>query len=271
MPDSLFHFCAVNTDDRKNWLQNILIDSQVYFRSREQLNDPNELRPRIIFSGTDKKIREYVRQMVLTRWSHKLSPAKRLQEENRLIYLYRNAPDGIEVTLHELLDRVGIFCLTKSSDHPLLWAHYADGSRGICIEFDANVGLFLAAQKVHYTDQIPVINRLVDDREEILKKSMFTKGADWFYEQEWRIIARWDDQDRKERYIAQHDVPESMLSFIQSQHGPGYYRFPIEAIRSVILGSRIEPNVEIWLRGVLASADHPIEIKRHVSTRSGVK
>lgn len=29
-----------------------------------------------------------------------------------------------------------IYCLSKSKNHPLMWAHYADSYKGICLEFE---------------------------------------------------------------------------------------------------------------------------------------
>lgn len=136
MLDSLFLFCPTNNDDRKSWLEKILIENQIYFRSREQLNDPHELRPQIVFDGTEQKIRAYVRRLLRKGAPH-LPPAKRLLEETKFIHKLRNAPGAVETTLHELLDHVGVLCLSESSEQTLLWAHYADGHRGVCVEFDA--------------------------------------------------------------------------------------------------------------------------------------
>ncbi|MGA7949410.1 MAG: DUF2971 domain-containing protein [Thiobacillaceae bacterium] len=241
-----------------------MIDNRIYFRSREQLNDPNELRPKISFVGPEELMRSYARNL-LSRWPHRLSPAKRLHEENKLIYRFRHTPDQFEGALHEILDRVGLLCLSATAASTLLWSHYADGHRGVCIQFDAEIGLFQAAQQVRYTDRVPVINRLVDTNDEMLMKSVFTKGEDWSYEEEWRVMARWRDEDRIEQHLARF---EALRTFLKSQNGPGYYDFPREAIRSVILGSRIEPSAEEWLREMLARAYAPISIKRMESSRT---
>lgn len=261
MPDSLFMFCPVNNPERKSWIERVLIQNQIYFRNREQLNDPHELRPQVVFEGSDKQIRAYARRL----WregSPQLSPAKRLLEEATFARRLRNAPSTFEKTLHELLDRIGLLCLSESSEQPLLWAHYADGHRGVCVQFDAAIGLFHVAQQVTYTDDVPLVNRLTDSNEEILRKSMFTKGADWAYEREWRVIARWHDEERIENQLVQHSFPESVRSFMRSQHGSGYYSFPPEALRSIILGSRIDPAVERWLREILEKGRPDVAIRK---------
>ncbi len=264
-----FYFSALNSDDRKLWLEQILLKNRVYFRSREQLDDPNELRPSIAFEGTDKQLRIFVRELLVTRSPVKLSPAKRLVEENKLIHQYRKRPEWVEGILHEILDRIGLFCLSETAEDPLLWAHYADGHRGACVEFDQQSGLFLAAQQVIYTAQAPVINRLVDGANEILEKSLLTKGTAWAYQREWRVIARWKDGRRIAQYLVQHVVPAAIEQFIRGQHGPGYYPIAPEAIRGVILGSRLAPDVEVWLRSVVDRAFRPIAIRRAAIDRNG--
>jgi hypothetical protein len=223
---------------------------------------------RLCLTRPTNKLRQFVRQLILTRVPG-LSPAKRLQKENELIYQYRNRPQWAQGTLHEILDRLGLFCLSATPINPLLWAHYAHGHRGVCIEVNSNAGLFLAAQQVNYTDQPPVINRVLDSGSEIIAKSALTKGIDWAYEREWRVIARWKDADRTERYFEQHGVVPGLAAFMQSQHGPGYYSFPPGAIRSLIIGSSVIAEGESWLRSVIEKAPRAIAIRRASLARDG--
>jgi hypothetical protein len=266
VPASFYYFTALNNEDRKRWLQELLLGNRAYFRSRERLNDPNELRPEIKFEGPEKDLRMLVRRMFLEHSPKKLSPAKRLAEDDRLIFQYRNRPEFARDALHGVLDRVGLLCLSGNLTSELLWGHYADGHRGVCVEFDPHAGLFLAAQRVNYTNEPPVINRLVDGVDQILEKSMFTKGADWTYEDEWRVIARWRDEGRIARYFEQYEVPDELARFMRDQHGPRYYSFPAEAVPSVVLGSRIAADVEAWLRGVLNQRPGALPLRRAVIT-----
>jgi hypothetical protein len=119
------------------------------------------------------------------------------------------------------------------------------------------------------TDQPPVINRVLDSGSEIIAKSALTKGIDWAYEREWRVIARWKDADRIERYFERHGVVPGLAAFKQSQHGPGYYSFPPEAIRSLITGSSVTTEGESWLRSVIEKAPRAITIRRASLARDG--
>ena len=50
--------------------------------------------------------------------------------------------------------------------------------------------------------------------------------------------------------------------FIRSAHGPGYYEFPSEALKSVMLGARTMRDDEAWLGGIVGAMTRPIPIRR---------
>ena len=222
----------------------------------------------MVAEGTDKELRIYARKQIARRWPVRLSPAKRLIEETKLIHLYKT-PGWLEIIMHDVLGGMGLLSMSATSEEALLWAYYADGHIGTCIEFDGNVGLFAAAQEVTYTDRVPVINLLDDDRTTQIRKSMLTKASRWAHEREWRVVARWEDKERIERYLRQHTVPPHLAAFIRSQHGPGYYSFPPEAIRSAILGARTAPETVEWLERVSAALPQPLHLRRAQIDRAG--
>ena len=122
VPESFYYYAPLNSEDRKNWLRELLIDNQIYFRNRGQLNDPRELRPILVFEGDKKQLRDYVRKIIDSHWPVKLSPAKRLLEENKLIYRLKNAPQPVEEMLHQTLDKTGIFSVSVTLTNQLLGA-----------------------------------------------------------------------------------------------------------------------------------------------------
>ncbi|MEI4902472.1 hypothetical protein Q8G48_28445, partial [Klebsiella pneumoniae] len=50
--------------------------------------------------------------------------------------------------------------------------------------------------------------------------------------------------------------------FMREQHGPGLYEIPGEAVRSVILGSRIDAETEGWLRALVARMRRGVAIRQ---------
>ena len=84
----------------------------------------------------------------------------------------------------------GIACFCEQPDDMLMWGHYADGHRGLCLEFDTRCVIFKSAWKVHYSEKYPSMN-IADAmiKGEIDALAMLTtKARQWEYEQEWRVL-----------------------------------------------------------------------------------
>lgn len=153
---------------------------------------------------------------------------------------------------HELHDLAVMSCLTESNDNLLMWSHYADSNRGICIEYDLKL-LMETQYSKHLSYLYPVLygNRryvakdyleLIQNTKELregIKESIIvdtydyynvlplflTKSLDWSYEREWRIV-----YTKKDLY----DLNDQEL------YSSNIY-FP--CVNAVYLGYRIEPEV----------------------------
>lgn len=93
----------------------------------------------------------------------------------------------------QLHDGIGAVCFTENENDDLLWAHYGDCHRGICVEFDNNLLPFSKCEKIEYVNEIYTI--IIDDiayyrdRIPIIHgKSLIRKNTIWSYEKEWRLI-----------------------------------------------------------------------------------
>lgn len=82
-------------------------------------------------------------------------------------------------------DKVRICSLSTDKDHPLLWGHYADGSRGICIGLELT-GHNLDKRPIIY-DGIPEIKKVIDDGLTV-KEILTHKDPSWEYEKELRVF-----------------------------------------------------------------------------------
>ncbi|MPM31140.1 hypothetical protein SDC9_77693 [bioreactor metagenome] len=86
-----------------------------------------------------------------------------------------------------------------------MWAHYADGHTGICLEWDfpyeQRIEYFslpkgvekqvpLILQPISYSNERPVSNIFENTKQsaEQLYRSVITKSTDWAYENEYRLI-----------------------------------------------------------------------------------
>ena len=103
----------------------------------------------------------------------------------------RNALRGVK---RELNRTRGILCFSENWNNPVMWAHYADRYKGVCLGFDVaestSMGDPLLGQ-VKY-----VAERLRWPPEWDLQFAydlLFTKFSHWGYEQEWRAFLSLDD------------------------------------------------------------------------------
>lgn len=176
-----------------------------------------------------------------------MSPSQRLLRAREFNHRMNSDPSFLQRELHEILDGIGILSLSQALEAQTLWGNYADKYAGVCIEFDANKGLFAAAQQVIYEEALPTVVRLLDSNDDLLRKSALTKHNDWAPEREWRVIARARDAERQARSVQQHSYSSDINAFVLSQHGPGYYQIPSDSLRAVILGPQIQAEDRCWM------------------------
>lgn len=96
--------------------------------------------------------------------------------------------------LHESLKGTGIYSVSDLCDNFLMWAHYADGHRGFCIEYDTSGLKPDHFETVRYVDthsgQLPFGATFQDwdSIKEALDEISLTKPRALAYEQEWRMV-----------------------------------------------------------------------------------
>ncbi|MBQ7204203.1 MAG: DUF2971 domain-containing protein [Eubacterium sp.] len=91
---------------------------------------------------------------------------------------------------------MGISCFSESPDSLLMWAHYANNHRGICVEYE-----LLEISNMLNFSPVPVIydnektsfnylneNTIDSDSTRVFVESITSKSPEWSYEKEWRII-----------------------------------------------------------------------------------
>jgi hypothetical protein len=97
---------------------------------------------------------------------------------------------ALHETLNKLASNRGILCFSADWRDPVIWAHYSDKHRGLCLGFDIPDD---QCKKVHYVSkrlrfpQVPTL--------EHAEALLFTKYASWKYEQEIRIWAQLNTED----------------------------------------------------------------------------
>jgi Protein of unknown function (DUF2971) len=105
---------------------------------------------------------------------------------------------GLLGRLHtKILNDVSVACLCERVDDMLMWAHYSDGHKGFCVEFDTTVAPFADARPVVYGELFSKLRLSQRDLEaatnqqltnSLLRRMLRTKFSVWKYEREWRIV-----------------------------------------------------------------------------------
>jgi hypothetical protein len=105
-----------------------------------------------------------------------------------------------QIHLHKL-DEASVCCLSDTADVPLMWAHYADGHKGVCVVFHTASILArgdIGIQAVNYLPNVVTWSH-ADERRMHGATDRFnlrfdqavlaTKSLHWQYEREHRLIA----------------------------------------------------------------------------------
>ncbi|WP_324673079.1 DUF2971 domain-containing protein [Hymenobacter sp. GOD-10R] len=99
----------------------------------------------------------------------------------------------------DLINKIGVFSLSKDNINDLLWAHYADSHKGFCVGYDIDILKSFAYTKhypldVSYTekpsefDMYDIMYLKQRGLNSFLQKMIGTKTDSWAYEKEIRII-----------------------------------------------------------------------------------
>lgn len=96
---------------------------------------------------------------------------------------------GIKRWKKQMTESYGVLCFSRSWRNPLLWSHYAERHQGFALGFDFEDGFL---KEVGYTNRRPVFTAI---NEKAVRHLLYTKFADWKYEQEVRVYLRLQDKD----------------------------------------------------------------------------
>jgi hypothetical protein len=87
---------------------------------------------------------------------------------------------------------IGSFC--EAHDNELMWAHYADQFRGICIAYDfrrliAELADDVYFARMNYAERLPIVGLSRREPEILAMRVLSYKNHRWGYEREWRMFA----------------------------------------------------------------------------------
>ncbi len=215
LPPLLYRYRSLRGESFEHTLD-IFKNLQLYWTNPADFNDPFDCRPSFIYQGSKIQHRENARLS-----ANLLSPQKNRQERRKIAArAEKRKPAEISSNMQNqnesMMRSIRMCCFSEDPANLLMWSHYSDSHRGICIGFEPYLDIekLGCVFRVTYRPDRPSIN--IMDRgkgEESLKSMLLSKSSDWSYEKEWRAI----DQRSNEPF----------------KH------FPSEALTQVILGAAI--------------------------------
>jgi hypothetical protein len=224
--DRLFHYQRYNGEHLKATLQNRLIR----FAPPGEFNDPWDCKPLFHVPEDEEGVRELVAFMYHA--SERRTPNfDRDERRSRAEHYHRN-PGALRKDLAEgsaemwaqMNRRYRLYCLSTKPDCSLMWAHYADHHRGVCLEFNVRTRDICSATQVNYSVDYPRYS--LSDGNDL--SPFYSKSADWAYEEEYRLVAQEDLEALVSGTLMTRDC---------------MYQYPSGALTSIIIGCCAPPNV----------------------------
>lgn len=185
-----------------------LCNGKIYYSPPESFNDPLDCSPTIEQDVHYEMLNELYHKIVSSQFGaeaamqkiqaiacqleqyDKPQPYRALREE----CMY----DDILESLKKYYCNYGVLSLTKKFDSPLMWSHYADQHRGLCIEYSVVDDSGVTPLKVDYHAPRSISARKIFDwiknnsdsvDNDITQRYFLSKAKEWEYENEWRCIS----------------------------------------------------------------------------------
>lgn len=207
-PIFLYHYATPNLKR----IRSTILNNEIHFLSRDQLNDPFDLKNKIVLDNMTKLSRRNKESFYgicrllagevsedrqeQKKWQDIMAKGPSNPETQQFLSVAINA--GIEM----IAQRTGIFCLTSDSLSIPMWSHYAQDHTGIAFQYKPD-GVFREGRcaKVRYErdfvkfrDMARVFQSTHGDRlafaMELFKLGYAWKAKQWSNEKEWRLFTK---------------------------------------------------------------------------------
>lgn len=207
-PDRVYKY--LSSDRARSVLAKLLIR----FSQASSLNDALEFKPALKGLGTPEQVRAGVRSRLEVKFPEIYDQIKKQnppQKANELIEdlvsvaANRVAADNdqrcVKEVYRQLDENFGVLSLSETPSSTLMWSYYADGGRGVLIEFDGEHEWFWAKKddgdSFRHLRQVGYLERAPEYFLNLSGDQLYTKSVEWSHEKEWRIIRNFNDACEK--------------------------------------------------------------------------
>jgi len=178
LPQFVYKYYKLN-----NYTEKVLSESKIWFGSPLNFNDPFDCQLTPNTTNTEKEIEGYLKANTSFNRVKRREAIKGIRNGN---ISWREA---ITNSLNKITSNSGITSFCGSNTNILMWSHYSDSHKGICLKFDLSKSpeTFLYPIKIIYTKEYPTFNFL-NKKDDIIEFLFQTKSDLWEYESELRVV-----------------------------------------------------------------------------------
>lgn len=212
-------------------LVDILVEDKVFFAEPSTFNDPLDTRPEVEPDLDNPELEEVLERLTTARISSEMTAAAkriRYRGPKTLAHIEDHTRREVKLLLRDIAYQAtdptyeelapfpqqrllamhiarelqrqherGVLSLGARYDSVLMWSHYGDQHRGVCIGYSMHRLSKVVPQPVRYGGNrlIPasriraMLNGDQDARALVDRDALLRKAADWRYEKEWRVLS----------------------------------------------------------------------------------
>ncbi|PTN32677.1 DUF2971 domain-containing protein [Desulfonatronum sp. SC1] len=221
------------------WLELVFSESKIWLSNPLAFNDPFDCMPKVVIHKNHYKREQFYKMLVKSRFPN-YTKAQIKRELKNPVFRRISTHAYLDEIFKKFLKDFGIYCLSEVPDDILMWSHYSDSHKGICLQFKAKTDLtiFWEAYKVKYQDDYPEVNIMDLGNYDQFFNLFATKSNHWKYEQERRIIKTPDEG------------------------GSNTYHFEPDLLAGVILGAKITEREQQIVNEWISKSSTPINVYR---------
>ena len=163
----------------ETFTENIFSKNEIWFEKPVNFNDPFDCK----YSYEEIPNVDLMKQYIQKNFKNINIEDLDLNKYKELIYAKLNKE------LKEIISNDGLSCFSKNNDNILMWSHYADSHKGVCIKFDmlSDLDFFMIPIEIVYKDEYPKFDILNSENENLYDSIYKIKANCWKYEEEVRI------------------------------------------------------------------------------------
>jgi hypothetical protein len=225
----LYKFRSLSGQYGREAIERAVTRNELWWQTPAEFNDPFDCIPVLYFGDSNADRLAFLKRAA----AHAYPDLIRADRRRNQLGMQKMPPAEMENRLRQAwpgwINDCAITCFSEECDHPLMWGHYADSHKGVCLMFEeiATEQTQWFCFPVSYQDARPRVNLTRFNNPDVMLEALCLKGTNWLYEHEQRMI-QWNEP-------------------------PGYREFPPECFRGIILGAKIEEPDETFVRGLVAN------------------